>query len=119
MAADGVDDDPLSLADGSDPFDTPTFARTYVVTFVIRVAGAVTFVAGCGLAFVTRPGAAGFVVAGAAVLVGGGIASSVSAYRVVRSLGQDRYTSWRLSRPWAHPSLSRYRDYRAQLRDDA
>jgi hypothetical protein len=111
-------DDPQSLSDAADPFETPGFARTYVITFVIRVAGAVAFVGGCGLAFITRPGGAVFVVSGAAALIVGSGVCSVSAYRVARSLGQDRYSSWVLSRPWSSPSLDRYRAYRALLRNE-
>jgi len=114
--ADG--DDRQHPFDGADPFDTPVFARTYVVTFVVRVVGAVAFVGGCALAFVTRPGGAVFVVSGATALIVGSVVCNVSAYRVARSLGQDRYSSWMLSRPWSSMSLDRYRGYRTLLHTD-
>jgi hypothetical protein len=107
-------DDPTWPA--RDPFDTPTFARTYVVTFVLRVAGAIAFVGGCGLALLTRPAGGVFVVAGAAALVVGSVASSVSASRILRSWGYAWFPAWSASRPWAAMSLSRYRDYRQMLR---
>jgi hypothetical protein len=113
------DDDPQDAADRADPFDTPVFARTYVVTFVVRVVGTVAFVGGCGLAFLTRPGGAVFVVSGAAALIIGSVVCNVSAYRVARSLRQDRYSSWMLSRPWSSMSLERYRGYRTLLSDEA
>jgi hypothetical protein len=101
-----------------DPFDSPTFARTYVVTFVMRVAGAIAFVGGCGLAFLTRRGGGVLIVAGAVALVVGTVASSVSASRVLRSSGFAWFPAWSRSRPWAAASLGRYREYRRLLRDE-
>jgi hypothetical protein len=110
------DDEPPYGWDDADPFDTPAFARTYVVTCVVRVVGAVAFVGGCGLAFLTRSLGGVFVVVGAAALVVGSVVSGVSAYRVLRSRGFGRYTAWTHSRPWSSPSLNRYRRYRERLR---
>lgn len=101
----------------ADLFDEPAYARTYVATFVMKVSGAIAFVGGCALAFVTRPGGAVFIVAGAAALVVGSVLSSVSAYRVLKPLGYGWYAAWSRSRPWSSASLSRYRGYQELLRE--
>ena len=119
MAVGGAGDDAEGPANEADRFDTPGFARTYVVTFVARVAGAAAFVGGCGLAFLTRPGGAVLIVAGAVALVVGSVACSIGAYGVLRPLGYTPYTTYSRSRPWASPSLTRYREYQALLRRES
>ena len=113
-----ADDDPQWPSSEADRFDAPEFARTYVATFVLRVAGAIAFVGGCGLALLSRPAGGVFVVAGAVALVVGSVASSVSAYRVLSPLGYGWFAAWTRARPWAGVSLSRYREYRELLRDE-
>src|SRR3954451_18604155 len=104
--SDELDDDPRWPS--RDPFDSPAFARTYVATFVVRVAGTIAFVGGCGLAFLTRRGGGVLIVAGAVALVAGSVASSVSASRVLTAAGYSWFPAWTRSRPWAVVSLSRY-----------
>jgi hypothetical protein len=117
--SDAADDDPQWPSSEADLFDDPTFARTYVATFVLRVAGTIAFVGGCGIALLDRRAGGVFVVAGAALLVVGSVASSVSAYRVLSPLGYGSFAAWSRSRPWASASLSRYREYRELLRDES
>jgi hypothetical protein len=112
--SDRADDEPPATE--GELFDAPAFARTYVVTFVLRVVGAAAFVGGCAIALITRAAGAVLVVGGAAALIVGSVASTVGAYRVLRSAGYDRYLAWSRSRPWASASLGRYREYRATLR---
>ena len=86
---------------------------------MLRVAGAIRCSsAGAGLALFSRPAGGVFVVAGAAALVVGSVASSVSAYRVLSPLGYGWFAAWTRARPWAGASLSRYREYRELLRDE-
>ena len=118
MSADGAGDDPQGPANEAERFDSLRFARTYVVTFVMRVAGAIAFVGGCGLALLTRRGGGVFVVAGAVALMVGSAASSVSAYRVLSPVGYGWFAAWSRSRPWSSASLSRYRAYRELLRGE-
>jgi len=100
-------------------FDAPAFARTYVVTFVLRILGAAAFVGGCAVALITRSAGALLVVGGAVALIVGSVASTVSAYRVLRSAGYGRSLAWSRSRPWSAVSLGRYREYRAPRRGPA
>jgi hypothetical protein len=108
-------DDESPSTEGELLADAPSFVRTYVATFVLRVLGAVAFVGGCAVALLARTAGAGLVVAGAALLIGGSVASVVSGYRVLRSAGYPRYPAWARSRPWSTVSLGRYREYRALL----
>jgi len=114
MSTDG--DDPRGPEHEAERFDTLAFAQTYVATFVMKVAGAIAFVAGCGLAVLTRPAGGVLVVAGAVALVVGSAASVISAARVLHPLGYGWFAAWSRSRPWASASLRRYREYRDLLR---
>jgi hypothetical protein len=115
MAVDGARegaDPPLSAAD---PFDSPRFARTYIITFWMELVGPAAFVGGMALASFTSIGPVLVMVGGIAFVVGI-IASTASAYRVLRLAGHTRYYAWIHSGPESVPSWSRHKAYRALRR---
>jgi hypothetical protein len=100
----------------ADPDSLRRFARVYVVSTLMILAGIALFVTGAALAVLTPITAYG-VVLGSVLLVVGLVASNVAAYRFLRQGGASRYSAWMRCGGLSWPLRRRYKQQRALLNE--